>query len=285
MLALYSWTTVEGDGGGDNGHLRVDGILLVNAGLSVQRYQYGDGTASEGHLTLGPTGQLTGTGWLQFEAMDGEPASLATGIDVSGLTSSEYNQWNYLSGPISAVSSCAFADVSDETAYYFKPVYWAARNGVTTGKSPTSFDPKGNCTREQTVAFLWRLMGSQTTSVTASEKFTDVKPGAYYETAVGWAYENGITTGTSATSFGVGKPCTREQCVAFLWRAAGCPEATTRASEVFRDVKAGAWYDEAIGWALEKGITTGTSPTTFGVGGTCSRAMIVTFLQRTDAQN
>ena len=276
VLALYSWTSLY-----DGGQLHANGILLINDTLGVERYGSEGGNSWEGHFTLGPTGQITGVGILQLYSNSGDPASLATGIDVSEMESYQ-NAWGtFLSGPISAVSPCAFADVSDETAYYFRPVYWAFKNGITTGLSSTSFAPNAGCTREQTVTFLWRMMGCPATTVKASEKFRDVKAGSYYETAVGWALENEVTTGLNATTFGVGKPCTREQFVTFLWRAAGCP--APRTIKNFRDMKAGAYYVYAISWAFENGVTTGLNETTFGVGGKCTRGQVVTFLQRYDA--
>ena len=109
--------------------------------------------------------------------------------------------------------------------------------------------------------------------------FTDVPAGAYYEEAVGWAVEKGITKGTSDSTFTPDGVCTRAQAVTFLWRAAGSPAAKA-ASLPFADVKAGSYYDDAVRWAVENGVTVGTSATTFSPNATCSRAQIVTFLWR-----
>ncbi len=174
-----------------------------------------------------------------------------------------------------------FTDVTDAEKYFYDAVYWALDNDITTGITPTTFAPNASCTREQIVVFLWRLMGCPAPSAGGRRLFQDVKAGSWYYDAVYWAKEQGITTGLTPTSFGVGRPCTREQCVTFLWRAVGSPLPTERAS--FRDVKAGSWYEVAVSWAQEKGITTGLTPTNFGVGVTCSRGQIVTFLQRFDA--
>lgn len=113
----------------------------------------------------------------------------------------------------------------------------------------------------------------------ASPVFTDVPSGSYYEEAVKWAVENGITTGTSATAFDPNGICTRAQAVTFLWRAAGSP-APKRAAMPFTDVPAGSYYYDAVLWAVENGITKGTSDTTFSPNENCSRAQIVTFLWR-----
>ena len=109
--------------------------------------------------------------------------------------------------------------------------------------------------------------------------FTDVPAGAYYEEAVGWAVKEGITKGTSDSTFTPDGVCTRAQAVTFLWRAAGSPAAKA-ASLPFADVKAGSYYDDAVRWAVENGVTVGTSATTFSPNATCSRAQIVTFLWR-----
>lgn len=109
--------------------------------------------------------------------------------------------------------------------------------------------------------------------------FTDVPAGAYYEEAVGWAVKEGITKGTSDSTFTPDGVCTRAQAVTFLWRAAGSPAAKA-GSQPFADVKAGSYYDDAVRWAVENGVTVGTSATTFSPNATCSRAQIVTFLWR-----
>lgn len=109
--------------------------------------------------------------------------------------------------------------------------------------------------------------------------FTDVPADAYYADAVAWAVENGITNGTSATTFGPNISCTRAQMVTFLWRAAGSPEPTT-ANNPFTDVQAGSYYYDAVLWAVEQGITEGTSATTFSPDATVTRGQTVTFLYR-----
>ena len=109
--------------------------------------------------------------------------------------------------------------------------------------------------------------------------FTDVPTGAYYEEAVGWAVKEGITKGTSDSTFTPDGVCTRAQAVTFLWRAAGSPAAKA-STQPFADVKAGSYYDDAVRWAVENGVTVGTSATTFSPNATCSRAQIVTFLWR-----
>ena len=114
---------------------------------------------------------------------------------------------------------------------------------------------------------------------TGKNPFIDVPAGSYYEDAVIWAVDKGITTGTSATTFNPNGICTRAQAVTFLWRAAGSP-AVKSAVMPFTDVKAGSYYYDAVLWAVEQGITKGTSDTMFSPDATCTRAQIVTFLWR-----
>ena len=116
---------------------------------------------------------------------------------------------------------------------------------------------------------------------TGKNPFVDVPAGSYYEDAVIWAVDKGITTGTSATTFNPNGICTRAQAVTFLWRAAGSPAAKS-AVMPFADVKAGSYYYDAVLWAVEQGITKGTSDTTFSPDATCSRAQIVAFLWRSE---
>ena len=111
--------------------------------------------------------------------------------------------------------------------------------------------------------------------------FTDVADKAYYRDAVEWAVESGITKGTTATTFSPNATCTRAQAVTFLWRTAGSPEPETRTMP-FTDVPAGSYYYDAVLWAVENGITKGTSDATFSPNATCSRAQIVAFLWRSE---
>ena len=113
----------------------------------------------------------------------------------------------------------------------------------------------------------------------ADVRFVDVPDDAYYYDAVYWAVDQGITTGTSETTFSPDDPCTRAQAVTFLWRAAGEP-APASTENPFTDVISGEYYYNAVLWAIEKGITKGTGETTFSPGDDCLRSQIVTFLYR-----
>lgn len=171
-----------------------------------------------------------------------------------------------------------FSDVF-EGEYYADAVQWAVENGITSGTDATHFSPGAGCTRAQAVTFLWRAAGEPEPKGTAA-RFTDVKAGAYYEKAVRWAVEQGITSGTSATRFSPNATCTRAQIVTFLWRREGSPEADGNS---FSDVKTGEYYENAVKWAVKQGITSGTSATRFSPNSNCVRAQIVTFLYRYEA--
>ena len=162
-------------------------------------------------------------------------------------------------------------------AYYYDAVLWAVENGVTNGKDATHFEPNGICTRAQAVTFLWRNAGQPEPKTTAMP-FNDVKIGSYYEKAVRWAVEEGITKGTSTTSFSPGANCTRAQIVTFLWRSKGSP-TVEGIENPFTDV-AMAYYTNAVLWAVKEGVTNGTSATSFSPHANCTRGQIVTFLYR-----
>ena len=162
-------------------------------------------------------------------------------------------------------------------SYFYEAVMWAVENGVTTGVSASRFDPNGICTRAQAVTFLWRAAGSPAPR-SRTVPFTDVPVGSYYYDAVLWAVENGITKGTSDTTFSPNDTCTRAQIVSFLWRSEKTPAASSR--NPFTDVKPGAYYLDAVLWAVESGITKGTTAMKFSPDADCTRGQIVTFLWR-----
>lgn len=169
-----------------------------------------------------------------------------------------------------------FGDVS-ENAFYFDAVKWALENEVTSGITPYRFSPSTNCTRGHMVTFLWRAQGSPEPATTECP-FTDVQPGTFYYDAVLWALENGVTSGTTPTTFSPSAVLTRGQSVTFLYKAAGEPEVD--AELAFEDVKADAFYADAVRWASAEDVTTGTTPTTFSPNASCTRGQIVTLLYR-----
>ena len=169
-----------------------------------------------------------------------------------------------------------FVDVPAD-AYYYDAVLWAAKEGITGGTDATHFSPNATCTRAQAVTFLWRAAGSPAPQSHAMP-FTDVAEGSYYHDAVLWAVENGITKGTSDTTFTPNAKCTRAQIVTFLWRSQKSPASGS--VNPFTDVAADAYYANAVLWAVENGITAGTTAATFSPNNDCTRAQIVTFLYR-----
>ena len=168
-----------------------------------------------------------------------------------------------------------FADVP-ANSYYADAVLWAAKNGITGGIGNGLFGPNQPCTRAQIVTFLWRAAGSPEPKSMSS--FSDVSADSYYAKAVAWAVENGITTGTGDGKFSPDATCTREQAVAFLYRASGSPAVS--GGSAFSDVAANAYYADAVAWAEKNGVTGGIGGGLFGSGNTCTRAQIVTFLYR-----
>ena len=175
---------------------------------------------------------------------------------------------------ITEPASNPFTDVY-ESDYYYDAVLWAVANGVTNGTSATTFSPNAPVTRAQMVTFLWRAYGSP--RATGSNPFADVSADAYYYDAVLWAVANGVTNGTSATTFSPDAPVTRSQAVTFQWRAAGSPVV---AGDSFDDVAADAYYAGAVTWAVANGITNGTGGNKFSPEVTVTRAQSVTFLWR-----
>ena len=173
-----------------------------------------------------------------------------------------------------------FVDVP-ENSYYEEAVDWAEENGITQGTDDTHFSPNDICTRAQAVTFLWRTAGSPAPKSTTMP-FTDIPTGSYYYNAVLWAVENDITKGTSGSTFSPDAICSRAQIITFLWRSEKSPAAGT--ANPFVDVKSTAYYADAALWAVKKGITMGTTSTTFSPDADCTRAQIVTFLWRTMAE-
>lgn len=167
-----------------------------------------------------------------------------------------------------------FADVSED-AYYYKAAAWAVQNGVTTGKTESTFDPGAACNRAQAITFLWRASGSPEPK-TAVNPFADVSEDAYYYKAILWALENGITGGVTANAFQPYGTVTRAQAMTFLWRMAG--EQKVSAENSFADVAANTYYHDAVLWAAKNGITSGKSATVFGPADSCVRSHMVTFL-------
>lgn len=176
-----------------------------------------------------------------------------------------------LFAPVTIVEKVGGFDDVYETDYFADGVLWAVDKNITSGTSTTTFSPNENCTRAQILTFLWRAAGSPGSK--NSLAFTDVKADAYYAKAAAWAAENGMVSGST---FSPDRPCTRKMAVEFMWKYAGSPDAT---QANFTDVSS-----DAVNWAVEAGVTSGTSATTFSPDTICTRGQIVTFLYRAFAK-
>ena len=205
---------------------------------------------------------------------DGKPCTVVTITMTNGDVERFYVYDGKDGEDGETVVTPAFTDVP-ANAYYADAVAWAVANGITGGTAENTFSPDAPCTRAQVVTFLWRAMGSP--EPRSAGTFTDVNASSYYAKAVRWALENGITSGTSATTFDPNGVCTRAQVVTFLMRAL---DGRSYGSAGFADVAASSYYADAVAWAVANGITDGTGATTFSPDTQCNRAQIVTFLYR-----
>ena len=258
-------------------HVRFEAIVYP---LSVTTEVPMGGTAvlDRESATIGETVTLTCT------PDEGYRVARITGVD--GLTDNGDNTYTFVmeDAPVSLSvlflrEENPFLDVN-ETQFYHDPVLWAVENGITNGVDATHFGPMGVCNRAQVVTFLWRAAGSPE-PVFLENPFTDVAEDTWYTDAVLWAVEMGITNGLTESTFGPNAVCNRAQVVTFLHRA-NDSRAPALQENPFTDVEAGSWYELPVLWALENGVTTGASETTFNPGGQCLRAQVVTFLYRAD---
>lgn len=181
--------------------------------------------------------------------------------------------------PSGASGATSFIDVP-ASDYCAPAVAWAVRRGITTGTGNGTFSPNASCTRGQILTFIWRAEGSP--EPVGANPFSDIKASDYYYKAAIWAYESGMV---STRTFGANTPCTRSEAVTYLWQLAwqisGSP-ATAASTTAFTDVPTFGYASRAIPWAVERGITTGTSATTFSPDAICTRGQIMTFLYRFD---
>lgn len=250
--------------------------------VSVPRFDNGSVSVTPGSASKGTTVTIT------VKPDEGYELDKITVTDKDGnrLSLSDQGDGKYtFTMPDSKVSVDAsfskiaatvnFRDVK-QSDYYYDAVQWAVEKGITEGTSATTFSPDASCTRAQMVTFLWRAAGSPAPKSTVNP-FTDVSASDYYYNAVLWAVENGITTGVSADRFAPGATVSRAQTVTFLYRANGSPAANGAS---FGDVAADEYYANAVAWAVQNGITTGTGNGKFTPNAPCTRGQIVTFLYR-----
>lgn len=166
-----------------------------------------------------------------------------------------------------------FTDVAESSPYY-QGILWAVEKGITTGRTETTFVPGENCSEANILTFLWRAEGSPAAETTENPFGEAVSADAYYYGAALWAFEKGMID----ENFAPNTPCTRSQAVRFMWIDAGSP--TDVAASSFTDVAADASYAAAVNWAVDRGVTNGTTATTFSPDNVCTRGQIVTFLYR-----
>lgn len=281
MILSYTFDATEGSTGGSTGGGSTGGVTTY--AITVKDSKNGDVTASHKSAAKGTTVTLT------VDPDKGYVLDTLTVLDDKGkeIKLTEKNGKYVFTMPSGKVTVAGrfkveqpagkhpFADIPSG-AYYENAVIWAADKGITGGTSATTFSPNGICTRAQAVTFLWRAAGSPAPK--SMNSFADVPADAYYAKAVAWAVENGITSGTGGGKFSPNATCTRAQIVTFLYRAAGSPAVS--GGNAFSDVKAGAYYADAVTWAANKGITGGIGNGLFGSDNNCTRAQIVTFLYR-----
>ncbi len=167
----------------------------------------------------------------------------------------------------------AFTDVAAD-AYYAQPVLWAVQNGITNGTSDYTFSPDQTCTRAQILTFMWQANGAPEAAI--DNPFTDLQPGVYYYKPALWAAEKGLISGEV---FAADTDCTRAATMEYLWKLAGSPAPASQAE--FADVAADAPYAQAVSWAVESKVTSGTGDGAFSPDQTCTRGQIMTFLYLT----
>ncbi|MCI8677675.1 MAG: S-layer homology domain-containing protein [Lawsonibacter sp.] len=171
-----------------------------------------------------------------------------------------------------AITTDKFTDVKSGD-YFADAVQWAVEKDITSGTSKTTFSPNATCSKAQILAFLWRANGSP--EPTAANPFTDIKTTDYFYKAALWAAQKGLVSGST---FGANTDCTRAMTMEYMWKAAGSPTPAGKAD--FTDVPASADYAQAVAWAVENEITSGTGGNNFSPAATCTRGQIVTFLHR-----
>lgn len=174
-----------------------------------------------------------------------------------------------------------FKDV-EKTSPYYDAIIWAAKEEITTGKTADTFGIDEGCTRAQIVTFLYRAAGSPEVKADTVNPFTDVSKDSVYYNAILWAVENGITKGTTETTFDPNAVCTRGQIVTFLFRASGAEKVATGTN--FADVASGSYCADAVAWAVANKVANGFADGTFRPEATCTRGQAVTFIYRALAE-
>lgn len=238
------------------------------------------------NFCFSPNGILNFSDGLVMTGGANEGDSFALQINSEGLpvtgtgTVAEYIRISQKGSKDSAstppASTPKFSDFKDlsRDAYYAEAISWAIAKGVTTGVTANAFEPNSACTKAQILTFMWRACKSPAAS--GSNSFSDVKKSDYYYTAASWAKRKNLVSGSV---FDGSAPCTRSMTVMYLWTLAGRPKPSGSVS--FTDVRQNADYADAVAWAVENKITSGSGDgTTFSPDAVCTRAQIATFLYR-----
>lgn len=275
--AAFAQRPAGGGGGGGGGAIPAAGEIVIEQPVNGQIVTEPGEQADAGQIVVVITKPNAGyiTGSVTVTDEDGDKLSVTEREDGT-------YEFKMPDGKVRIKVNFIvdFTDVSEDD-YYADAVAWAYEQGITAGISATAFGPALPCTRAQMATFLWRAAGSPE-PVGSSNPFADVSEDAYYAKAVQWALEQGITVGTSATTFSPDAPCTRAQMATFLYRNEQANGGGFTGAWMFRlpftDVP--EWAFEPIAWCYKEGITAGTSATTFSPDAPCTRAQMVTFLYR-----
>ena len=180
-----------------------------------------------------------------------------------------------------AATSYKFSDVQDPKHPFYKPICWAADAGVTKGYKDGTFGIDRECTRSEAVTFLWCMAGKPAPEAVSENPFSDVPKSHPHYKAILWASQKGITKGYGDGTFGLNDPCTRGECMMFIWRFKGKPLPKLVSESPFSDVSKKHAFYWAIVWGSQKKVTKGYDDGTFGIDLNCTRGQIVTFLYRT----
>ena len=257
-------------------HARFEAVVYP-VSVSVETGLGGTARLDREGATIGQTVKLT------CEPQEGYRVARITGAKVTGSGTNTYtfrvDNADLSLSVLFLRENNPFLDVN-ETHFFHDSVLWAVEKGITAGLTADTFGPLAACNRAQVVTFLWRAAGCPEPTL-AKNPFTDVVAGSFYERAVLWAVEKGITAGLTENTFGPNAVCNRAQVVTFLHRANGSP-APKNGENPFVDVKAADFYCAPVLWALENGVTAGIDATHFNPLGQCQRAQVVTFLYRAD---
>lgn len=232
-----------------------------NRGRAVKEFQYHAGASVR--VEASPADDEYLAGWTGLDRLSAVQRDFSSGVLAFTMPDYDVN--------ISEIYRPLFSDVN-KSNYFYAPVLWAVREGITNGTTDTTFSPQNTCTRGHILTFLWRANGSPEASI--SNPFPDVTPDRFFYQAALWAYEQGLIDGAT---FGGDTPCTRAEAVTYLWKLAGRPVVTPK---TFADVPSDSEYARAVSWAYAHGVTQGRTETTFDPDGICTRAQIVTFLYR-----